>query len=377
MSEIKKMGKRGPKLGAAKDYVAVYRTKKTPEGKIEPYGRRLRVSPEKAQQEGYIRAQDQSSTFEQERDRGYRGRYVQNIEALQGEKERDPDITSKPPSQADEEFDPQNPERLHVHFGYNKPHKVSMVHSGDDSAIEHRNERQRYERSYYGAKPKDWLQRTGTTFKETKINIPKIGVVNAHSYSNPTVGKVYFTDNDKTGKFNVIIPKKNIARSFENEREAVKYLKDTFERANVKKSLDNFIEKASLLFKINDFISDEKDMLDLPIIITKFKSGDTSVQLLGEDDKYSVKVNNDTIIDEVDLKRAIAKFYKEISKIVENQTEDKDIALDLFGEKVVQTNRGAINKLANLGKSQEVLWLKQFDYSLLDLPFEENTILES
>lgn len=277
----------------------------------------------------------------------------------------------------EQEFDVDNPNRQHTHFGHEGPHAVSFKHNDDNANIEHRDEIDKYKKDFYGPKPENWMDKNKVTFKEAN---PSFGgrKIRAQQYSNSAVGSVYFIDNDQLNdmKYHVAIPGKKIHRSFNKERDATNYLKDIFDRGTLAKSLDRFIRKSEIIMKINDLTSEERELPEDIAVLHKYKSGNTEVKLEGEGDEYTVSVNGSPVLEDVELKRAISKYYKEISNIIEAQIEDKDIGLDIFGEKVVGVNRKVIPKLANLGKSQDALWLKSFDYSLLQLPYNEDSIME-
>jgi len=104
---------------------------------------------------------------------------------------------------------------------------------------------------------------------------------------------------------------------------------------------------------------------------SEYKAGDDSVTLNNLDDNYTIKVNDSEVLKTENIGEAIGKFYQEISRLIQAQTDDKDIGMNIFNEKVVQTNRKVIPMLNNLGRPKQAMWLKNLDFSLIKFPFND------
>jgi hypothetical protein len=101
------------------------------------------------------------------------------------------------------------------------------------------------------------------------------------------------------------------------------------------------------------------------ILYNAYKSGDTLVEFIGNDDKYTVKVNGAVNRETDNFADAITDFYTIISHIIDSHTKDKDLALNIFGNKVVMMNRAILPRLARLGRMSEVKMLEAINYKTI------------
>ena len=78
------------------------------------------------------------------------------------------------------------------------------------------------------------------------------------------------------------------------------------------------------------------------------------------------------------LKEAIAKYYSAVSKIINAQNEDKDVALELLGERLISMNREIRPMIEKLGSNNEdaVKWIKNMDFSDLNFEVDNDGILK-
>jgi hypothetical protein len=110
-------------------------------------------------------------------------------------------------------------------------------------------------------------------------------------------------------------------------------------------------------------------------ICSEYTLGDLALKIQkDEDDNYSVSVNDAIVLKTPEFNRAIGKFYRLVSNIIEDQTEDKDVGLDLLSTKIVQVNRNALRRLATLGKDEEVKMLKGLNINSLKFPYSDDFI---
>jgi hypothetical protein len=108
----------------------------------------------------------------------------------------------------------------------------------------------------------------------------------------------------------------------------------------------------------------------------EYKSGDNLVKLEQNDGIYKVIANGNTILETDEPKRAIARYYRSISNLIDAHTDDKDVALDLMGDQIVLNNRRAITALSMLGQPKEAEALKGFNLAYVTFPFDEEVFLK-
>jgi len=104
--------------------------------------------------------------------------------------------------------------------------------------------------------------------------------------------------------------------------------------------------------------------MDTQFYFSKFSSGENSVELVGKGEGYQVIANDAPVLTTESLPDALGKFYKEISAINSAQESGKDLSIYHFGNEVVRLNRMIIPRLAMLGKSKEVAYMKSLTSSL-------------
>jgi hypothetical protein len=98
--------------------------------------------------------------------------------------------------------------------------------------------------------------------------------------------------------------------------------------------------------------------------LSKFQSGDNSVEFVTKGDTYSIVSNGVPVFSSESLPDSLSRYYREISAINSAQESGKDLTMHLFGDEVVKVNRYIIPKLAMLGKSLEVKYMKALNSRL-------------
>lgn len=110
-------------------------------------------------------------------------------------------------------------------------------------------------------------------------------------------------------------------------------------------------------------------------ICSEYTLGDLALKIQKDDsDNYSVSVNDTIVLNTPEFNKAIGKFYRLVSDIIEDRTEDKDVGLDLLSTKIVQINRNALRRLANLGRNEEAKMLKSLNINNLKFPYTDDFI---
>jgi hypothetical protein len=260
-------------------------------------------------------------------------------------------------------------QRLHSHPPYRNVHPVSKVHEDELSQIEHRNEQLKFEQAFHTRDTgKNWLEDPDLKISPIRLTF-KGERVDGQRYSKGKKEIYVFEWYDAafvyTGQkgYEVFTGKRPLV-------EAVAHVKELIEEKPVRKSLDS--ERSSLLHKIDKLTASDPDgKVEQSVVLNKFKSGDNEVVLAGLDGKYSVSVNGTPLLNGTDFTRAIAKYYSKIASTIESNTKSKDMALDVFGDKLLQINRSIRPLIAKLGDSKSASLLLDFDYSVIDWPFNE------
>jgi len=111
-------------------------------------------------------------------------------------------------------------------------------------------------------------------------------------------------------------------------------------------------------------------------LYSEFQSGEDKVKLEGEDNQYKVSTNGVNSLVTESFKEALAKYYSSVSRIMDAQNNNKDLALELFGEHVLNTSRNTRKLMAELDKMTEVKMLENLDYSQLSIPFNSDFIIK-
>ena len=307
------------------------------------------------------------------------------------------------------ERNPNFQKRLHGHTGAEKLHAASRKHKGEKTQVYHKDELIEFEDEYFERhlKVPSWLKRYNIQVKTIPIHIKEFET-KAQRYSLPG-GPVVLTwkrDNvpyvysEKYGSMRFTGEQQNVSalnevqrifegaigkekerelelkREEESEREAEKEV----ERRLVKKAIGEIIYlknfKENIIRKANNLL-DSSLLKKKYIVCNDFKSGDDEVNLTGIDKNYSVSVNQIPVINTNDLKEAITKYYSEISKIINSENEDKDMALELLGERLITMNREIRPMIEKLGDNEDTTkWLKEMDFSELDFETDSNGILK-
>lgn len=251
---------------------------------------------------------------------------------------------------------PENPEREHTHPTTkgqgSSTHKVGEKHPDDFANSEHRDELLNYHKVLHGEYKPYWPEILHV--KHTSKNIKGFDVDVFH---HPKVGKAYIINDGVRFKF--VVPEKNISRQFPREIDALTTAKNFYQTALQKefiiKEIDDFVHKHEIFSKIDNLFKAEKPDTQL---YSEYQSGDNKASLHSSNGKFSVKVNGSEVVETDNFDDAIKRFYHSVKNIIENEVDDRDQALDLFGETVVYTNRRALEKLSKLGSMAKMLFVK-------------------
>ena len=306
--------------------------------------------------------------------------YGPPVEQSEEEKEKKKVQSDKVRSYQDKEvltdLPPNEPERLHSHHGALDYHPVHIQHPDTDTDIEHRDEMDQYERKYYGSTMQPTRQdQLGIKLDNVvKLNIPSRNAhVMARKYTQPQVGDFYLFEFH--GVDYVSAPKLKILKHFGSKGDGISFIENYVDTQLSSES------KSLILKRIND-ITDLPGPIG-PLGPTKhidafasYTSGNNSVRLEYDGKTYSILVNDAPVYQSGEFGSAMSEYYRQIGEIVRIQESDPDIALNIFGNQVVRTNRSAIEKLSMMGKSLEASFLKNFDYSELELPFTKALLMK-
>ena len=267
--------------------------------------------------------------------------------------------------------------RLHTHRPRYHAHHVSEPHEDIEEQAEHRDEKQKFEAKVHGRlKSTNWLDDPQLIIENVKMNIRGKNVP-ARKYSKQ--GIIAFVFDTTSDDVAYVYTKKDGYKKFIGKRptvEAMNYLETIFSKDNIKKSLDEL--KDNIIDKVAKMSPNDPDAKkDTNIVINKFKSGDDEVVLAGKDGHYSVAINDTPIINTDEFTRAISKYYSLISGTIDAKGKDKDMALEIFGERLLQINRAIRPLIAKLGDTKSAMYLLDFDYSNIDYPFNEDEFLKA
>lgn len=95
-------------------------------------------------------------------------------------------------------------------------------------------------------------------------------------------------------------------------------------------------------------------------LIGSYKSGEHSAEVKSDNDIHQVFVNGNKIYESDNLGDALNRYYHELKNISLSQTEDRDLALSVFGDMVVEQNRKILPMLNQLGRLSEAKIAKQW-----------------
>ena len=176
---------------------------------------------------------------------------------------------------------------------------------------------------------------------------------------------------------------------FKTQKEAEKELQRIVDEAEGKenKSINKKsfnIEKQGLLNRIESLVNAPMPNPALPVeneingfkVFSQFQSGANKVTLEGKDNEYKVCTNGIESTKTNDFREALAKYYSSVSRIIDTQSEDKDLGLEMFGEHVLNTARKTRKLMADLDKSYEATMLESLDYGEIEIPFNPDFILK-
>lgn len=210
----------------------------------------------------------------------------------------------------------------------------------------------------------------------------------AFAYTLPKSDYRIYLFNDPISNY-YIWSKKLGLEKFDAHNKAYSRLEEIFEHSRLKNRIfgrslaiqrKSIIKKAQNLISIATEYQPPIEIEHLPetqedmALFSEFKSGDDFVTLEGDNDQFKVTQNGviDTVTDS--LQEALSKYYSSVSKIIEAQTQDKDMGLELFGEHCLNTARQTRQMMASLGNANKSLILNSLDFSALEFPYNENWI---
>jgi hypothetical protein len=268
-----------------------------------------------------------------------------------------------------------------------QPHKVNEVHNdNEDADIAHRDEVDRFDRAFNPHLKAAWLDQYNVQITDTNengrpiiVNLKGVKYEASKYTANGMKGPVYSFD---TGlESTAVYSSEEKIKTFNKPAQATKYIEDLIRKyATIPKpaqkedwnateedpeeedmkdpALQSLYERKSFIKKTLDVIEKAENALNT---LGDYQSGENSICLKVNGDKYTVLLNGAKVLETSSVSEAVSKFYSQVNKLILATTHNKDIALGLFGEKVVQTNRKAIPMLNNLGKSADALWLQNQD----------------
>jgi len=265
-------------------------------------------------------------------------------------------------------FDPNDPSRLHVHEGAEKPHQVTKPHKAE-LQTSHNDEVDQYEKEYYDIdkEPKIWLDKFNVRTKQEKFPQASDGTAMVYSSDHPVFKTMKpiktFEKNDVSY---VLVHDKYY--KFDKARDALDFIKSIFElrydRTKLKKGLDDFLSK--------QILKDGPSSQPVSVcILSKYKSGNNEVLLAGDKGNYTVEVNGSNKLSTDNLQEAIIKYYSAIGNIIKAHEGNKGMALELFGDQVVSSNRKIMPLLSALGEEKAMKMIKSMDYSGIEHFFKD------
>lgn len=276
---------------------------------------------------------------------------------------------------------PEDPQRKHIHEGMMEPHPVNEIHKDEDADVGHRDEIERYDRAFNRQTAAEWMEIYRVDVDpNSRITIGG-KPYEAFKYTvNGLQQPVYMFESGL--EQTVVYSKEEGLKLFSKPPKALEYVRDLvlkygkvpgpkdFGPESIES--DESPDSQELVYKIYNLLQ-KAEALNTHIF-SEYKSGDDNVVLNSHDDQYCIKVNDHEVMKTDNIGEAISKFYQEISKLIQAQICDKDTAINIFGEHVVQSNRKIIPMLNQLGKSNEASWLKNLDFSNITLPFNPDII---
>lgn len=260
---------------------------------------------------------------------------------------------------------PEDPNRLHSHFGSVKHHPVSNLHADIMTDIEHRNEIDTYSQNYLGTKKEPWNEKLNVSVRDVIVRIKGMRL-ESEKYSHPDIGDLYVFEYGMNSY--AMSPKLEILQMFKTTdlAPARKFVEKYFSEKL------NAMEKSLILKDINSILEKPTIANESVNAFASYTSGNNNVRMEFDGTTYSIIVNGSPISQSGDFGSAMSEYYRQIGEMVRMQESDPDMALNIFGDQVIQTNRSAIEKLSMMGKSMEADMLKNFDYS--DLSFDDQIV---
>jgi hypothetical protein len=271
-------------------------------------------------------------------------------------------------------------QRLHSHEGALRSHPVSEKHKDEDTTEAHEDELIDFDEELHGKKEViDWRDKYNVRIAQSKIL--KYGGkenIDATTYSTPQMTKpiyvFHFRDNAMVWQDGMNSPKEFPGKR--TDVDAINYVGQMIEKISIQKSITNLIELNNIMKSISDLSNDPDAMINDEMVYNKYQSGTTELILSGLNGKYSVKENGTVLKNTDSFKEAVAKYYHKIADIIDSQTEDKDISLDILGDILLTANRQIRPMIDKLGKMEEKQFIAEFDYSVIDYPFKDDMVLK-
>ena len=230
---------------------------------------------------------------------------------------------------------------------------------------------------------KSWIDEYNVVVEPDKKIKYKGVYINTFAYSLPDSKRKIYVFNDILGNCYLLSEKFGLEKfsrsdqAYDKLREifSTKHLRDSIlhkafdlERKTIINKVWNLIDDISSLSPISSLNSNIKTDFK---IFSEFQSGNNKIALEGNKDQYRISVNNIPLLTTERFKEALAKYYSEVSKIIDAQNENKDFALEMFGEHVLQTSKNARRLLNEMNKMEEVDLIENMSYEDLSIPFNE------
>jgi len=93
--------------------------------------------------------------------------------------------------------------------------------------------------------------------------------------------------------------------------------------------------------------------------VSRYQSGDVGVLLLSKDNTFWITVGGTPMAKTEDLGVAIDRYYQAITSILMAKDDNKDIPLEIFGQKVMSVNSSALERLDKLMEGESQKWFKE------------------
>jgi hypothetical protein len=271
---------------------------------------------------------------------------------------------------------PEDPDRRHVHEGAMEPHPINEIHDDEEADIGHRDEIDRYDRAFNRQNKTNWMEKYRVKVNpSTRIKFGGKPYTAFKYEANGLKGPVYVFDSGL--ETIAVVSKDDKPQMFDRQSKALDYVRDLVLQhgqlpvaANLDELADD--DPTEVIQRALDLLQKAEEAKINHL--SEYQSGDDNVTLENADDNYAVSVNSHPLLKTDNIGEAIGKFYQEISRVIQAQTADKDVAMNIFGEKVIQTNRKVIPMLNMLGKPKEAAWVKSIDFSKITLPFNPDVL---